>query len=146
MMILTAMLLAAAPLPPAQLETIKLGHDIYPVAFRGTWASKASSCTGASGEADRIQIGEDRIRGFESESVILKNGGVTQGKLASGEPSYTMQALVAGSSEGEVYMVKVRLTRAGDNLYMSNPDTATEEVHLSDANRYVRCAAPKQTR
>ena len=142
-MILFAMLLAAAPLPPAQLATTKLGHDIYPVAFRGTWASKAASCTSADGDADRVQVSEERIRGFESESVILKNGGVTQGKMASGEPSYSMQALVAGSSEGEVYMVKVRLTRAGDNLYMSNPDTATEEVHLSAANRYVRCAASK---
>lgn len=123
--------------PEAQLEDELNGRDIFPAHFQGVWAPTPADCSGNALEV--IEITADRHYGYESESVLLKSGGIIHHSAPDGRPAYTMNALVASSGEGQVSIGQLRLIRVGDTLYTSNPEVVSEAEQYSYPN--IRCSA-----
>ena len=136
--VLLGLLLAASDIPESQLITQVGDKDVFPPAFRGTWGPNLAACSG-----DRLEVfkvSENRIRGYESDSLLLKSTPVIQQSgPKSDDWAYTVVGLTADRGETEVGFGKVRLSRIGSRLYMSNANSVPEEQHFNDEFANVRC-------
>ena len=142
-MILFVLALALTPIAESQLVTEENGREVFPVAFRGTWASSLAECS-KNYSSDRVYITENRIYGYESESVLVKAGRVYSQSNPHRFPSngvypHSMQALVAGSFETNVAMRKLRISRLEEHLYLSDAEEVSAEDHFKSDYRNVRC-------
>lgn len=138
-MMLLALLLGAAEIPESQLVTQANGKEVFAPAFRGHWASTPAACTAE--DDGGIEITADHIYGYEWDAVLLKSTPmIYQPAGADGhDTAYTVLALVAGRSETDVDISKLRISRVGAKLYMSNADRVQEEKHLTTGFANVRC-------
>lgn len=127
------MSLALLQIPEADLDTQRGGRDVFPPAFHGAWAATLAECR----DIGYVIISLDRFTGYESDAVLLKNGGMILHSTPDGREAYTMNALVAQSGEGEVGIGRLRVSRVGDRLYTSNAEVVSEEEHWSYPR--VRC-------
>jgi hypothetical protein len=132
--LLLALALAwAADIPESQLKTEENGRFVFPLAFRGTWASSLAEC-----KSDfTFEILADRLHAYESRSIIIINSGLILHSDSKNEPAYTTVSLVGQSGEGEVGISKLRVSRVGEKLYSSDADVVSEDEHWKHAN--VRC-------
>lgn len=96
-MILAVMLLAIADIPDSQLYSRVDGREVYPPPFRGGWAKTSAGCTGVSQE--RFEITENRIIGYEWDSLLLKSTPVIHEGRGNGRWAYTVVVLTAVLSD-----------------------------------------------
>jgi hypothetical protein len=109
-------------------------RDVIPAGFQGRWASDAVTCRDADGKGVHV-ITAGRISGYESDAVLLKNALMFE-QSPDGKEATTLLALVAHSGEGELGIEKMRLSRAGDHLFLS-PEPAEPAQHW--AHPLMRC-------
>ena len=138
-MIFLAFLLGATEIPEAQLVTQVDGKEVFAPAFRGNWAASATDCKRDS--LTGIKITADHIYGYEWDAVLLKTTPMIYQSAGSGgrETAYTVVVLMAGRSETDVDISKLRISRFGAKLYMSNVERVPEEKHLTAEFANVHC-------
>ena len=127
---LILLVLALQELAPAQLVTERGGHDIFPPAFQGRWAPDRDACA----DKRAFSIAANRFSAYEWDAALLKSSGLIHQIAPDGRPAYTTLNLVAQSGEGEVGIARLRITRAGESLYVSNPEAVSEEAHWTHPN------------
>ena len=111
----------AQPQEEAELNTVENDVDVFPVAFRGRWASGASACRDPDGKGV-VTISARRISEYELSSVLIKNAlSFEQGP--AGQAADTIDGLVAESGEGELRIAKRRLSLSAGRLYLGHEDT-----------------------
>jgi hypothetical protein len=137
-MILAALGLAATQIPQTQLLTEEGGYDIFPVAFRGTWAPTRAECDGDGLMV--VEITARRVVAYETNALLLKSGSLVMHTAPNGSEAYTILGLMASSDEsGDVGIGKFRVSRVGEHLYTTNADAVPEKDHLTKQYRMVRC-------
>lgn len=111
-------------------------HDVIPAQYRGVWVTKLADCK-ADG-ADFLVIDDDHVFAYESTGRVLIASGDAYITGPAGQEAREVQVLLAWRSEGEVSGIgKLRLIRAGEKLYSSNPEEVPESKKWSYPN--VRC-------
>jgi len=131
------MMTLATCLPAATLAQDRNPHDTIPIGFHGQWATTLSDCN----EVSMITIGEGRIEGYESDNKLLIASSVIHFSSPRGLNAQTVNLFVVSTVEGEVYQGRLRLTRSGDLLYMTNPELVSESEQWAYSN--VRCPHPQ---
>jgi hypothetical protein len=136
-------LLASLQIPESQLATVQNGKEVFPVAFRGVWSKSLKDCADEN-SIETVEITEDRIYGYEFDSLLIKAGAIYTHSDPANRTSSTgwansFVALTADRAETDVSWGKIRLSRLGNYLYMSQPEAVKEEEHLSLTYRNVRC-------
>ena len=138
-MILLALMLGAAEIPEAQLVTQVDGKEVFAPAFRGHWVSTVAACKAQ--DDGGIEITADHIYGYEWDAVLLKSKPmIWQSAGPSGrDTTYTVVVLMAGRAETDVNISKLRISRFGAKLYMSNVERVPEDKHLAAEYANVLC-------
>lgn len=108
-------------------------HDFLPAEMVGKWAGSQAECD----DIAWIVIQPDRIIGYEMDGRLLIASSQAYETTPNGQDAITVNAMFATTAEGEVYMAKIRLSRAGDFLYMSNAEAVIEADHWNYPN--IRC-------
>lgn len=139
MIIFFALMLGAVDIPGAELVTQIDGKEVFAPAFRGHWASTLAACTAE--DDGGIAITADHIYGYEWDAVLLKSSPMNYASAGYGGrgTAYTVNVLVAGRSEMDVDISKLRISRYGAKLYISNVDLVPEAKHLTGDFANVRC-------
>jgi len=109
-----------------------------PAAFHGTWASTLADCGGAGW----VRIEAGGFRAPDSVAVLREPVAIVRETTPGGVAAATIVARVEQMSEGETGTGRVRMSRAGEHLYMSNADAVGEAEHWQLRN--VRCPEPAQ--
>ena len=136
-MMLTAILLLSVQLSEPELITQNGEKEVFAPAFRGRWADTLSDC-GVDG-LSAFEVAETRIDTYEGDSVLLNSTPMIHETAPNGQPAYTIVGLVASRGETEVGLGKVRMSRVGAALYMSNAEAVQEEDHFKSDYANVRC-------
>lgn len=137
-MILAGLLILGADIPEARLVTQIESRDVFPPAFRGSWAKTRAECS-AEAALEAFTVTENRMDGYEWDSILLKSTPVIHQTAPSGEAAYTVVVLTAARGETEVDFGKTRLSLVGSKLYMSNPTVVSEDQHFNAEFANVRC-------
>ena len=98
---------------------------IIPSAFLGTWASSLVECRGGGW----IRIEPGGFRSPDNIAALLEPARIVPQVTPGGEAASTITLRVEQMSEGDVGVGRVRMSRAGDHLYMSNADIVGEAEH-----------------
>ena len=109
-----------------------------PAAFHGTWASTLADCDGAGW----VRIEAGGFRAPDSVAALRDPVEIVRETTPGGVAAATIVARVDQMSEGETGTGRVRMSRAGEHLYMSNADAVGEAEHWQLRN--VRCPEPAQ--
>ena len=104
-----------------------------PPDFHGTWASSLAECR--SGDWVRIEPGG--FRSPDNIAALVEPVRIVRQFTPGGETAATITPRVERMSEGELGVGRVRMSRAGEHLYMSNADVVGEAEHWRMRN--VRC-------
>lgn len=137
-MIIVVLALAAAEIPEAQLFTQIESRDVFAPAFRGGWAKTRVECS-AEAPIEAFTVTENRITGYEWDSILLKSTPMIYQTGPNGQPAYTVVVLTASRGETEVDFGKARLSLVGEELYMSNAAAVPEDQHFNAEFANVRC-------
>lgn len=104
--------------------------------FHGTWAASLDECRGGGW----VQIGPGGFRSPDNIAALLEPARIVRQVTPDGEAAATITPRVEQMSEGEPGVGRVRISRAGEHLYMSNADIVGEAEHWRMRN--VRCPNP----
>jgi hypothetical protein len=139
MILLLALVLGAGEISESELVTQVDGKEAFAPAFRGHWASTAAACKAQ--DDGGIEITADHIYGYEWDAVLLKTTPmIWQSAGPTGrDTAYTVVVLLAGRAESDVNISKLRISRFGAKLYMSNAERVKDEKHLTAEFANVRC-------
>ena len=105
----------------------------FPPAFQGTWAASLAECRSGGW----VQIEPGGFRSPDNIAALLEPVRIVRQVTPAGEAASTISPRVEQMSEGEVSVGRVRMSRAGEYLYMSNADIVGEAEHWRMRN--VRC-------
>lgn len=108
-------------------------HDFLPAEFVGTWASSRADCD----DIAWVTIERDRVSAYEMDSRVLIASSRIHESAPNGQEALTVKILTAATAEGEVYFGKLRISKAGDLLFMSNAELVSEADHWKYPN--IRC-------
>ena len=135
MNLLAASLFAAAWLQAASAEfaTRQDGRDIFPPAFHGTWAPSLSECRGTMW----VLFDATSYRSPDNLANLVRNIRVRRHRAPGGDRAVSLLALAEFNSEGHDGRGRVRISRAGPYLYLSNPEMVSERAHWRHRN--LRC-------
>jgi hypothetical protein len=124
--------------PPLEAEPItgQGDRDIFPVEFRGRWASDKDACRDVD-QKGIIHITAGRITAYESDAVLLKNSLAFE-QTPEGQPANTLLALVAESGEGELGLQTFRLSHSTDRHYFTRDGTSPDQMW---SYPLIRCPA-----
>jgi hypothetical protein len=109
----------------SELLTVQNDKDVFPTPFRGKWAADRVTCRDPDGKGS-VQITANRMTGYESDAVLLKNALMFEAG-PNGREAYTILALLAVSGEGELGIEKVRVSLSGRRLYFSREPAAPSQ-------------------
>ena len=107
-----------------------------PAAFHGTWAPTLADCGGAGW----VRIEAGGFRAPDSVAALRAPVEIVRETTPVGVAAASIVARVEQMSEGETGTGRVRMSRAGEHLYMSNADAVGEAEHWQLRN--VRCPDP----
>ena len=108
-----------------------------PPAFRGNWAPSLAECGGGGGW---VSIEPGGYRAPDSIAVLLEPVRIVRHTTPAGEAAATIAPRIEQMSESKMARGRVRMSRVGDHLYMSNPDVVGEAEHWQSRN--LRCPEP----
>jgi hypothetical protein len=109
----------------------------FPPAFRGNWAPSLAEC-GLGGGWVSIEPGG--YRAPDSIAVLLEPARIVQHTTPDRETAATISPRIEQMSEGDMARGRVRMSRVGEHLYMSNPAVVGEAEHWQYRN--LRCPEP----
>lgn len=97
-----------------------------PAAFHGHWASSRAECRGRVW----VLIEPGGYRAPDSIAAFIEPARIVRQTTPDGVPAATITVRVElGGEDEELYRGRVRMSRAGEHLYMSNPDIVSEAEH-----------------
>jgi hypothetical protein len=108
-----------------------------PADFHSVWAPSLSECRGRGW----VSVEPGGFRAPDFLAALVEPARIVRETTPGGEAAATIVARVERMDEGEMGTGRIRMSRVGEHLYMSNADAVGEAEHWQHRN--VRCPDPR---